>query len=348
MLMRIKVLLLALLIPVLTQAQDWNRLVDLRGNWKFEIGDNMKWTEPGFDDSGWDEAFVPSSWEDEGFPGYDGFAWYRKRFTVSPEFADKTIYLLLGYIDDTDQVFLNGHFVGFSGGMPPDYLTAYQQSREYVLPRDFLKFSGENVIAVRVYDEQLAGGIVRGQLGLFEKRNALHPAVTLAGLWRFNTGDDMDWKETNFDDSHWRQLLVPLQWETQGFEGYDGFAWYRKIFRLNKQLENEKLILLLGKIDDLDEAYLNGERIGRTGRMYRYSGRIHIQGDEWLELRAYYIPKEYLSRDGVNVIAVRVYDGLISGGIYDGPVGIVPQKSYREWFKKYGREHDSIWKIFDF
>lgn len=348
MLARFVVLILALVLPVLLQASDWNRVVDLRGTWKFEIGDDLKWADPNFDDSGWEAIFVPFSWEDEGFPGYDGFAWYRKRFTLSPEFSDKTIYLLLGYIDDADEVFLNGHFVGFSGGLPPDYLTAYQQSREYILPKEFLKFSGENVIAVRVYDEQLEGGIVRGQIGLFEQRNALNPDVALAGLWRFTTGDDMDWKEPDFDDSDWQQLLVPLRWETQGYEGYDGFAWYRKKFRLNKNLGSEKLILLLGKIDDLDETYLNGERIGRTGRIYRFSERVNIRGDEWLELRAYYIPSEYLNLDGENVIAVRVYDGLISGGIYDGPVGIVTQDRYRQWFRKYGRKHETIWEIFDF
>jgi len=308
----------------------------------------MKWADSNFDDSGWDAIFVPANWEDEGFPGYDGFAWYRKRFTVSPEFSDRTIYLLLGYIDDADQVFLNGHFVGFSGGLPPDYLTAYQQSREYILPNEFLKFPGDNVIAVRVYDEQLAGGIIRGQVGLFEPRNALNPDEPLAGLWRFTTGDDMEWKEPGFDDSRWTQILVPMKWETQGFEGYDGFAWYRKKFHLSKKIANEKLVLLLGKIDDLDEAYLNGERIGRTGRIYRFGERVRINGDEWLELRAYYIPKEYLNFNGENVLAVRVYDGLISGGIYDGPVGVVTQERYRKWFRKYGQQQNTFWEIFDF
>jgi sialate O-acetylesterase len=327
-------------------AQEWTRLKDLRGRWKFEIGDNQKWAQPDFDDRSWDEIVVPSSWEDEGFPGYDGYAWYRTRFTLTPDFRQKTIYLHLGRVDDVDQLFLNGHFIGFHGGFPPDYSTSYHVNRTYILPREYLNYAGENVIAVRVFDDQLEGGIVGGQVGLFELENPLNPDLPLDGLWRFSIGDENEWKDPNFDDSRWQQIVVPLNWETQGFEDYDGFAWYRKRFRLTSNYDDEKLILVLGKIDDLDETFLNGERIGRTGRIYQNRDRITIQGDEWLELRAYYIPREYLNVNGDNVIAVRVYDGLIGGGIYDGPIGIVTQKEYRDWFRKYGRTRPSFWDFF--
>ena len=341
-------IILTVLLPNLALADEWTRLLDLRGNWKFEIGDDQRWSQPGFDDGSWEEIFVPSPWEDEGFPGYDGYAWYRRRFNAAPDLENKTVYLHLGNIDDVDEVYVNGHFIGFSGGFPPDYFTAYQQNRIYYVPQSFLKFSGENVIAVRVFDEQLVGGIFRGPVGLFEPRYPLNPDIPLEGLWRFTTGDDREWQEQKFDDGHWRQLIVPLQWETQGFRDYDGFAWYRREFTISKNFENQRLILLLGRIDDLDEAYLNGERIGRTGRMYSDPDRIRISGDEWLELRAYYIPSGYLNFSGTNVIAVRVYDGLLDGGIYDGPVGIVTQPRYREWFKKYGRRDRSFWDILEF
>ncbi len=339
-------LLTGAIFPNFAQGDDWIRLLDLRGQWKFEIGDNPQWAQPNLDDRNWQNIFVPSSWEDEGFPGYDGYAWYRKRFTLSPDIRGKTLYLHLGYIDDVDQIFLNGHFIGFSGSFPPEYFTAYHVNRIYILPTEYLNFSGENLIAVRVFDEQLEGGIVRGQVGLFEQKNPLTPDTPLAGLWKFSPGDDMTWKKPEFNDNNWRPILVPLNWETQGYPDYDGFAWYRKKFRLSKEYGNENLILLLGKIDDLDEVYLNGEHIGRTGRIYQNRSRISIRGDEWLELRAYYIPREHLKFDGENVIAVRVFDGLIGGGIYDGPIGIITQKRYKDWFRKYGRKSGSIWDIF--
>ena len=57
------------------------KFVDLRGMWKFSIGDKATWKDVYFDDSRWDEIFVPSPWEEEGFEGYDGFAWYRIEFS---------------------------------------------------------------------------------------------------------------------------------------------------------------------------------------------------------------------------------------------------------------------------
>ena len=79
-------LLLATFTSVKTaQAQHMRRVVSLTGMWKFEIGDNPKFSERGFDDSKWEKIRVPGTWENQGFPGYDGYAWYRRSFHTSPE-----------------------------------------------------------------------------------------------------------------------------------------------------------------------------------------------------------------------------------------------------------------------
>ena len=41
------------------------RIYDLRGIWKFSIGDAEEWNSPDFNDSDWEDMFVPSSWEDK-------------------------------------------------------------------------------------------------------------------------------------------------------------------------------------------------------------------------------------------------------------------------------------------
>ena len=87
------------------------------------------------------------------------------------------------------------------------------------------------------------------------------------------------------------------------------------------------MILVLGRIDDLDETYLNGHRIGRMGK-----DRTDLQ-DYWRVHRAYYIPPEHLAENGKNVIAVQVYDGNVNGGIYEGPVGIMTRERYYQWKK---------------
>ena len=327
-------------------SQDWKQLLDLRGQWKFDIGDDMRRAEPQFDDAKWEQVFVPSPWEDEGFPGYDGYGWYRKHFQVPREWKGRALYLHLGKIDDVDEVYVNGNFVGASGSFPPNYITAYSVERRYLLPDSYLNLNGDNVIAVRVYDSQLEGGITRGRVGVYEDVRALHLDCSLPSTWKFITGDTMAWKEIRCDDSRWKDIHVPALWETQGFRDYDGFGWYRVKFQVPASLLNQKLIIILGKIDDIDEAFLNGERIGRTGEI-RSSGRPPVSGREWLEQRAYTIPTDLLRPGQDNVLAVRVYDDLLGGGIYDGPIGIVTREHFLQWKGKQKGGKMWLWELLD-
>src|SRR3990172_70820 len=148
-----------------SQAPDLRRLLDLSGNWTFEIGDNSRWSKPDHDDSKWDRVYVPAPWEEEGYPGYDGYAWYRKHFRVDGDFRDRSLYLRLGYIDDVSEVFLNGQMIGYTGLFPPDFLTGYAVALECHIPKDYLRYDSDNVIAVRVYDYHQAGGITHGDVG---------------------------------------------------------------------------------------------------------------------------------------------------------------------------------------
>jgi sialate O-acetylesterase len=323
----------------------WVKVADLRGTWQFEIGDNLDWAEPDFDDSGWVKIFVPASWEDEGFPGYDGFAWYRTHFQLPSGEAQRNLYLLLGRVDDADETYINGHLIGFTGVFPPKPETAYNVFRQYIIPREYLNLSGDNVIAIRVYDQRLAGGILEGKVAIFEFVNNLQFAIPLEGVWKFSIGDRDRRKEKGFDDTDWKKIIVPLRWEFQGYRAYDGYAWYRKRFYVPVAYKNQELVLLLGKIDDIDETYLNGELIGKTGSMGGFGGP-RIKGDEWLEVRAYEIPAQNLLYDQENVIAVRVFDGLMDGGIYEGPVGIVTRERFAQW-QQNRKKGKSIWDYFD-
>jgi hypothetical protein len=193
-----------------------------------------------------------------------------------------------------------------------------------------------------VYDAELSGGIVSGRPGLYVKKNDLSPDVPLSGMWKLSAGDNAGWKSDTVDDRSWKDAYVPEYWETQGLKGYDGYGWYRRGFRVPSNLSSETLIMMMGKIDDLDEVYVNGELIGSTGTMHDKPGRNRFS-DEWAELRAYTIPHDILRFGQMNTIAVRVYDGWLHGGIYDGPVGIVTRKRYKEWDD--GRKKG--WNIFD-
>ncbi|MEW6510316.1 MAG: sugar-binding domain-containing protein [Bacteroidota bacterium] len=342
------ILTAASLLPLIARdaaAQERSQIASLAGMWRFAIGDDLARANSGFNDRGWDSIAVPSPWENQGYPGYDGYAWYRKHFTVRPEWREKVLYLTLGTVDDVDEVFVNGEFIGFSGDFPPHYATAYAAAREYPLPQRLLNYAGDNVIAVRVYDQEISGGITSGSVGITQQLDPLHPAASLAGRWKIMTGDDFLWKESGYDDQYWREINVPAFWETEGMKGYDGFAWYRLHFLPPVSLQGKKLTLVLGKIDDLDETFLNGERIGRTGSARRMRDR-EVGGDEYRDLRAYDIPTDALRFEGDNVIAVRVLDTWRHGGIYDGPVGIVEQSKYAEWRDRQQRERRRPWDVF--
>jgi len=334
--------LLLLISPLCSaNAENWKQLADLRGQWKFEIGDDMHRAEPGFDDRNWESIYAPAAWEDEGFPGYDGYAWYRKHFRSSVDWKGKALALHLGNIDDVDEVYLNGHLIGTTGSFPPKYSTAYDIFRIYNFPPEYLSPEGDNVVAVRVYDQELSGGILRGKLGVYEDRNALRVDLQFTQVWKFKTGDDPAWKDPNFDDSQWKSVVVPSFWENQGYSGYDGFAWYRVKFRVPDGLSSQKLVLLLGKIDDFDESFLNGEKIGHTGTME--TRETDIPGsDAYRQLRAYIIPPGLLRASEENVIAIRVYDGYRDGGLYSGPIGIITRDKYRKWTEQQKGSSDFI------
>jgi sialate O-acetylesterase len=303
----------------------------LQGQWKFSIGDNKNWAKPDFDDSKWEKIYVPSKWEDEGFVGYNGFAWYRKNVRIPKKLETSSLYLHLGRIDDSDEVYFNGTLIGNTGSMPPSFKGAYEETRRYFIPRNLIQFNKENVIAVRVYDYREGGGIRNGNIGIFQQ-DELSVDFDLSGHWKFQLFDSLQWKDELYDDSGWKTINVPSTYENQGFEDYDGFSWYRKTFDLPVSLIDKKLVLVLGKIDDIDEVYINGKLAGGLGEFKSTPDSINIES-YWDEFRGYYLPDNIVLKDKGNVIAVRIFDKEGNGGIYEGPVGLVDQNNYSTYWE---------------
>jgi hypothetical protein len=329
----------------LSEAQELKQLVSLRGSWKFALGDDPRRASPSFNDDTWSTIYVPAYWEDEGYPGYNGFAWYRKKCYVSEEWEGKSLYLQLGKVDDVDRVFVNGKPIGGRGSFPPKYRSAYGDTRRYPLSPSVLVYGAENTIAVRVYDSEQAGGIVGMDVGISEDVAAPALDVSLVGMWRFATGDDPSWKNPSYNDTQWNEILVPSYWESQGYDNYDGYAWYRIWFGVPKALADRDIMLLLGKIDDAEEVYLNGEFVGQSDLMLQ-PGEKGSYGEQHKKQRAYTIPPGKLHAERKNLLAVRVHDNWRDGGIYDGPIGILSLEHYLAW--KRGQDKDRKgWSIFD-
>jgi hypothetical protein len=81
------------------------------------------------------------------------------------------------------------------------------------------------------------------------------------------------------------------------------------------------LALVLGAVDDADETFLNGEKIGAAGQF------PPAQGTAWDQPRCYVFAPDLLQEE--NLLAVRVADWMGGGGIWRGPVAIGPADAMR-------------------
>ncbi len=170
------------------------------------------------------------------------------------------------------------------------------------------------------------------------KAQPIELAIDLEGKWKFNTGDDPLRIRKEYDDANWDEIYVPGYWEHQGYSDYNGFAWYRKWITIDEELASQKLVLLLGKIDDIDQVYINGQLVGETGEGWNRE-EVYVKGTEWQELRGYYLPDDIFESGDNNLISMRVYDGMIDGGVHEGPIGLVTQDTYiAYWTKKKQRK----------
>ena len=131
--------------------------VELAGPWKFHVGDDAAWAQPGFNDSRWEDVdLTPDGktglspgWSARGHAGYSGYAWYRLKVDVAG--ANRTLALKMpDSFDDAYQVFVNGERTGEFGKFTEHRVTAYSGlPTAFRLPKGVR--NGEISIAIRVW-----------------------------------------------------------------------------------------------------------------------------------------------------------------------------------------------------
>jgi hypothetical protein len=173
--------------------------LDLSGTWKFkgdwlESGLGEGWQKPEHDDTAWRGLHVPQSWEEQGIAtpnprwpsqqpddGYNGYAWYRKHFTVPADWVGVPLTIEFGAIDDYDWVYINGQMVGSTTSGD-----TWDQPRSYPIPLGLLKAGADNVIAIRVCDRGGSGGITEEPV-VIRKGTAAEAAVQQPGRYTNTT-----------------------------------------------------------------------------------------------------------------------------------------------------------------
>lgn len=154
-------------VPYAKQMQDWFAANDVQSDWMKE----------GFDDSGWKTAGPGLSFDAVGLGQFDGLVKFRCVFESGPSLDASR--LVLGPIDDADEVFLNGTRIGSTNG--------WNLPREYPLPKGALK-AGTNVLAVRVYDQTGPGGFAASTKDMhIELADGRQHNLAEGAVWKWQT-----------------------------------------------------------------------------------------------------------------------------------------------------------------
>ncbi len=129
------------------------------------------WASADFDDSTWKTMTLPTYWDNDYEPGFDGVVWFRRDVDIPESLAGKDLTIHFGPIDDEDVTYWNGVKVAEGWG--------YNQPRTQTVPGNLVK-PGRNVITVRVTDNGGEGGIA----GNPEQMN-INNTISLAGNWKY-------------------------------------------------------------------------------------------------------------------------------------------------------------------
>ena len=101
----------------------------------------------------WAQIEIGKYWEDQGYKGYDGVAWYRKTITLTKDDLSAPLVLGFGGVDAETWVYVNGRLIGHHQGWDTPFA--------FDLPTETLRPGRSVVIAVRVLDNSNKGGIYR-------------------------------------------------------------------------------------------------------------------------------------------------------------------------------------------
>ena len=113
------------------------------------------------------------------------------------------------------------------------------------------------------------------------------------------------WADPLHDTSGWDTMQLPQNWDFAGYQRVDGAVWFRRTFTLPDSVARRGITVSLGPIDEADETFVNGQKIGET----LHSNLIN---------RHYAVPPSLLETD-TNVLVVRVEDYKGRGGVYGKP-----------------------------
>jgi hypothetical protein len=160
-------------------------------------------------------------------------------------------------------------------------------------------------------------------------RKLLHamkvPGQRLPDPWQFKwdpeeQGIEENWFAEDMDTSAWLNISTDEPWEAQPAgrqwrrehgEDYNGFAWYRTTFEVNREAGKPQVRLVFGAVDEACTIWVNGRKL--LQRPFPY------QGDPDARAGAFELDvTDAIRYDRPNTLAVRVENRSGAGGILRG------------------------------
>jgi hypothetical protein len=127
--------------------------------------------------------------------------------------------------------------------------------------------------------------------------------------WKFQldpslTGHLEKWQSATLDDSGWNQIDMGY-WEEQGFDEYNGIAWYRIRFNMPEILNCSAVQLNFDGVEDSAWVWLNNEYLGQQN-LGKAGAGTPFQLDATREIRW----------GQENILVVRISNSYGNGGIF--------------------------------
>lgn len=181
---------------------------------------DAKWFEVNINMNEWKTMQLPILWENADLPGLDGIVWFRKQVELPKTWEGNDLKLYLSPVDDIDSTFFNGVFLGTH--------TIWNEPRVYTIPKE-LVYTGENIISVKVRDDQGGGGIWGDpellKISLNDKK-----IISLAGEWYYRVGLDLNELYNlgiNLNNPNFPTLLSNAMIEPLIPYSFRGVIWYQ-------------------------------------------------------------------------------------------------------------------------
>lgn len=157
----------------------WNQIMNQHDEGQKE--GKFDWLFHTTTDSDWPTMQLPTLWDTDILPNFDGVVYFRKKIQLPKHWIGEKLSLQLGMIDDNDITYWNGQQVGTTQG--------YNQNRAYEIPASLVQ-STDVTIAVRVFDSGGGGGIY-GEAAQFNLVGPNGEYLSLASDWKYKIGIDL-------------------------------------------------------------------------------------------------------------------------------------------------------------